>query len=395
LFDTNSVDIILWFIVDGMTWWQGKKLVDFCVERGIKGIFMRPTISALPTITPISKKALVQGYLDASDTTLPMAQILRERFAREGKPVQVYTHYHNLEQAFTSDLQPSLYTLLYGALDHHCHEERGFTDNESIDGHLRLIARLIEEGFDSCLRSGLRVKAFISSDHGSTLLPENMRVLDVPNLAHVWEEEGWPGEYPQGNVERGFRRIRVCATDKTPSKYDLDMLEQDWYYLQKDTFNLPKQFFIPKGYSAIQRRPRGWIHGGATPEEVVVSSIEMQPSQIDFVEPVVTLKGSLQLRKEGKLTITVENTNVFPIKVVKLKVADSVVETRQYSVRPNASFTKDVHIPAVHNREKTYAVSWFLICEGGGQRKEFANRADVPIRRMQVSDVDEIFEDML
>jgi hypothetical protein len=121
----------------------------------------------------------------------------------------------------------------------------------------------------------------------------------------------------------------------------------------------------------------------------------MQPSQIDFMDPVVTLTGSLQLRKGSRLNITVGNANVFPIRIVKLIVADSVVETRWYSVGPNASFTIDVDFPAVNSREGTYPVNWFLTCEGGGQRKEFVGRVDVPIRRFQVSDVDEMFEDML
>src|SRR3989442_1579535 len=140
------------------------------------------------------------------------------------------------------------------------------------------------------MRSGLRAKAFISSDHGSTLLPENTRVLEVPNFAQILEDESLSEEHRQGKAEQVFQRTRACATDKVPAKRDLDILEQDWYYLGKDAFCLPKQFFIPKGYSAVERRPRGWTHGGATPEEVVVSSIEMQPSRIDFMDPVVTLK---------------------------------------------------------------------------------------------------------
>lgn len=395
LFDTSSVDVVLWFIVDGMTWWQGKKLVDFSRERNIEGIFVHPTISALPTITSISKKALVQGYLDSSDTTQSIAQVLRARFTREAKHIYVYTYYHALEQAFASDLQPGLHALLYNALDHHSHEEQGFTDNESIDGHLKLLSRLIEEGFNICLRTGLRAKAFISSDHGSTLLPANTRVLVVPSFAQILEDESLLEEHQQGKPEQVFQRTRACATDKVPSKLDLDILEQDWYYLEKNAFCLPKQFFIPKGYSAVERRPRGWTHGGATPEEVVVPSIEMQPSRIDCMDPVVMLKGSLQLRKGGTLNVSIGNANVFPIRVVKLIIADIIVETGGRFIGPNASFAIDVTIPVVDIRDATYPVKWFLTCEGGGQRKELFGRVDVPVRRLHVSDVDEMFEDML
>lgn len=395
LFDTNTTDVILWFIVDGMTWWQGKKLVDFCAERNIEGISIQPTISVLPTITSISKKALVEGYLASSDTNLSIAQVLKARIMREGKYIEVHTHSHSLEQAFTSDLQPGLYALLYSSLDHHSHEEQGFTDNESIDGHLRLIARLTEEGFNKCLRQGLRVKAFVSSDHGSTLLPKNARVLAVPNFAHILEDEDLLEENLPGNIKPVFRRSRVCATENVPNEHDLNVLEKDWHYLQKDAFSLSKQMFIPKGYSAVERRPRGWTHGGTTPEEVVVASIEMQPSKIDFMEPMVNLTGSLQLHRVGTLHITIGNANIFPIRVVQLEIAHSATKTRQRIISSNATITEEVTIPAVNSQEATYPIHWSLIYEGGGQRQEFTGQTAIPIRRLQVSDVDEIFEGML
>jgi hypothetical protein len=395
LFDTNTTDVILWFIVDGMTWWQGKKFVDFCAERNIEGISIQPTISVLPTITSISKKALVEGYLASSDTNLSIAQVLKDRFIREGKYIKVYTHSYALEQAFTSDLQPGLYALLYSSLDHQSHEEQGFTDNESIDGHLRLIARLTEEGFNNCLRQGLRVKAFISSDHGSTLLPKDARVLEIPDFAHILEDEDLLEENLSGNAKPVFRKSRVCAIEKVPNKHDLNALEKDWYYLQKDAFCLPKQMFIPKGYSAVTRRPRGWTHGGATPEEVVVASIEMQPSKIDFMDPVVTLTGFLLLHRISTLHITIGNANLFPIRVVQLVVADSLIEMRQRIISSNSTIKAEIDIPAVKSQVATYPIYWRLTCEGGGQRKEFIGQTAIPIRRLQVSDVDEMFEGML
>jgi len=382
LFDTNATDVILWFIIDGMTWWQGKKLVDFCAERHIEGISIQPTISVLPTITSISKKALVEGYLASSDTNASIAHILKDRLMREDKYLEVHTHAHSLEQAFTADLQPGLYTLLYSSLAHHSHEEQGFTDNESIDGHLRLIARLIEEGFNNCLRQGMRVKACISSDHGSTLLPNDARVLAVPNFAHILKDEDVLEEHLAGNAQSIFQSSRVCATESMPNEYDLNALEKDWHYLQKDAFSLPQHIFIPKGYSAVKRHSKGWMHGGATPEEVVVASIEMHPAKIDFTDPVVTLTGFLQLNRVGTLHITIGNTNVFPIRVVQLVVADSTITMRQHTISSNRAITTEVTIPAVNSQEATYLIHWRLTCAGGGQRKELTGKTAIPIRRL-------------
>ena len=199
----------------------------------------------------------------------------------------------------------------------------------------------------------------------------------------------------QGNAKPVFRKSRVCAIEKVPNKHDLNATEKDWYYLQKDAFCLPKQMFIPKGYSAVGRRPRGWTHGGATPEEVVVASIEMQPLKIDFVDPVVTLTGSLLLHRISTLHITIGNANLFPIRVVQLVVADTLIKMRQHTISSSSTIGAEVNIPVVNSQEVTYPIYWRLTCEGGGQRKDFIGQTAIPIRRLQVSDVDEMFEDML
>lgn len=226
-------------------------------------------------------------------------------------------------------------------------------------------------------------------------MPKNARVLGVPNFAHILEDQDLLEEILPGNTKSAFRRSRVFATENMPNEHDLNVLEKDWHYLQKDALSLPKHMFIPKGYSAVEQRPKGWTHGGATPEEVVVASIEIQPSKIDFMEPVVTLTGSLQLHRVGTLHITIGNANIFPIRVLQLVVADSVTNMRQHTIRSNATIIAEITVPAVNSQEATYPVRWRLICEGQRQRKEFTGQAALPIRRLHVSDVDEMFGDEL
>lgn len=394
LFDLKDVDVILWFIIDGLTWWQGRKLENFCSEQGIGGIRLQPTISVLPTITSISKRALVQGYPGSVENAQPIAQMLRVRLANDAGNIQVYTQYHELEQAFSSNFQPGLHALLYNSLDHHSHDVQGFTDNESIDGHLRLIARLIQEGFEHCIASGWKVKAFVSSDHGSTLLPQHTAVLKVPPFAYVLDDEDLTAQDVPDEGRKVFQRTRVCATDRSPSSSDLQSIKKDWHFLQKDTFSLPKQFLIPKGYAAVERRPKGWTHGGATPEEVIVPSIELQPSKIEFIEPLVKVQGFLQPGKASILQVTLGNANLFPVRVLRLSIANSTVKMKQIVVEPNASVVGEVEVLAAKSKEASQTIEWLLNCEGGGTRENFGGHLNVAVRHLQISDVDEMFEDM-
>ncbi|GHO75232.1 hypothetical protein KSD_30030 [Ktedonobacter sp. SOSP1-85] len=393
LFDEKSVDVVFWFVVDGLTWWQGERLKSFCAERKVGGIYLEPTISALPTITSISKKALVSGYLESTDNTKPIAQIVRERLVSAVQNIHVYRHENELEEAFSSTLQPGLYTLMYNGLDHHSHDTQGFTDTESIDGHLVLLSRLIQEGFERCLRLNLRAKAFVSSDHGSTFLPKDARVLQLPKFAHSVDDsdlEGIPDEQTKASS-----RARACTSSRIPEKDELEEIKKDWHYLQKDVFSLPQQYFIPKAYSAVGRRPKGWTHGGATPEEVIVPFIALQTNKVEFLEPVINISGFLFSSKVNALQVTLGNMNPFPITVLQLLVADSTAKLIQSYVEPNAMITGEVILPAVVYRESARLVTWSLTCEGGGIRQVFRGDVSIPIRRLQTSDVDEMFEDML
>lgn len=395
VFDSDQADVILWLIVDGLTWWQGKKLADVCAKHGMGVMQTQPMISALPTITSISKRALVQGYLNPANITQPITQILESSLTNDVMGIRVYTQHHEMEKAFGSDIKPGVYALLYNALDHHCHEIDSFTDDESINGHLGLISRIINEGFQRCLEQELRAKAFISSDHGSTLLPSLGVVLKVPSFAHELEGEDTLENEVLDKGPNSYRRTRVCAIDRIPEESNLRYVERDWYLLRQDVFNLPQHFLIPKSYAAVGRRPRGWTHGGATPEEVIVAFIELQPAPIPIIEPVIEITGYLLPRNTSTVQVTITNPNMIPLKVVQLAISSTPANVPQSTIKPNSQSKYEIDMPAATSKGSTQNLEWTLTCEGGGHLWHFKGGTEVPIRRLQVSKVDELFEDML
>jgi hypothetical protein len=394
--DSGQADVILWFIVDGLTWWQGKKLADVCAKLNMGVMQTQPMISALPTITSISKRALVQGYLNPANTIQPIAQILEGCLTRDTTHAQVYTQHHELEKTLRSaDIKPGIYALLYNALDHHCHDISSFTDDESVDGHLNLIARIVDEGFQRCLEQGLRVKAFISSDHGSTLLPSQEKVLKVPSFAYELEGEDTPENEVLDKGPKLYRRTRVCAIDRIQEESNLRHVGLEWYLLRQDVFNLPQDFLIPKGYAPVGRRPRGWTHGGITPEEVIVAFIELQPAPMPIIEPVVKITGYLLPHNTSSLQVTITNPNTVPLKVVQLVISGTSVNVLQSTIKPSSQSQYEIDMPTATSKSTTQALDWALTYEGGSNRLHFKGHVEVPIRRLHVSKVDELFEDML
>jgi hypothetical protein len=394
-FSSNRADVVLWFIIDGLTWWQGKRFSNICAERGLGITQLTPTLSALPSITSISKRALVQGSLNPTPSTQPIAQLLENLLIRDIRHAHVYTQHYEMEMAMRVDLKSGLYVLFYNALDHQSHESRGFTDDQSIDGHLHLIAHLIEEGFQQCLKQGLTAKAFVSSDHGSTLLPPHCTVLSVPNFAHTFEGEDTLEDEVPDKGQKMYQRTRVCAIEREPGDISLKQAEQDWYLLRKNTFNLSQDFLIPKGYVAVGRRPKGWTHGGATPEETVMAFIELQPSPLQISAPTIQIEGHLTPHRTNLLKIILTNPNALPLKKVQLVILDTSVNVRLDTIQPASQSVCEIEAQPATSKGSTQVLNCILTCEVNGQPWYFKVDSEVPIRRLQVSAVDELFEDML
>jgi hypothetical protein len=388
LFTTKQVDVVFWFIIDGLTWWQGQRLAELCTHSGLGIVEMGPHLSALPSVTAISKRAIAQGHLDSSSEKLPVAKLLENRLNLNNLPTSVYTQLSAFEEILAGELQNGIYALLYNALDRHNHDSRHFTADESVDGHLRLITRLANANFQQCLRRGLRAKAIISSDHGSTLLPDSTPVLDTPRFASLLDDN----ELDELNSNQNlYRRTRACGVEREPNVDELAQLEPDWYLLRSDVFNLPHHFLIPRGYAAVKRRPSGWTHGGATPEETVVPFFEVQPQPLEILTPIVKIDGFLRAAQPGELQITIVNPNPTPLSTVRFNIVDFPEKAEWPGLKPNLPYTYKIATPAATSKDETQILEWLLTVETGGQRRQFSGQETIPVRRFQRSAVDELF----
>lgn len=390
LFATNQVDVILWLIIDGLTWWQGRRLMELYTQAGLGTIEVGPHLSALPSVTTISKRAIAQGYLDHSPDKLPVAKLLENRLKRDDIPATVHTQVNVFEEDFlTITPQRGAYILFYNALDRHNHDSRGFTLDESVDGHLQLIVRLTNTVFQQCIRQGLRAKAVISSDHGSTLLPTDATLLDAPQFAHLIDDE----TEEAGTGSNLYRRTRVCAIEREPSVDELVQLETEWYLLRSDVFNLPQHFVIPRGYAAVKRRPSGWTHGGATPEETVTPFYEVHPQLLEIVPPIIKIDGSLRAGQNSQLQITIVNPNPTPFDAVRFNIVGFSEILEWSRMQPQVSFTQTLMAPAATSKDDHQTLEWILTCEVSG-RRQFSDQIIIPVRRFQRSAADELFEEL-
>ncbi len=157
---------------------------------------------------------------------------------------------------------------------------------------------------------------------------------------------------------------------------------------------MPLDFLIPRGYASVGRRPKGWTHGGATPEETVVAFIELQPSPFQVSAPTINSEGYLTPHRANFLKVRLINSNPLPLKNVQFVIIDTSVIMELGIIQPTSQSVSEIEAPLATSKGTTQVLRWMLTCEVNGQSWSFKGDLEVSIRRFQVSAVDELFEDM-
>src|SRR5205823_2724649 len=116
--------------------------------------------------------------------------------------------------------------------------------------------------------------------------------------------------------------------------------------LNKATFGLADTLLIPKGYAYAKRRPHGWIHGGATPEEAVVPFIEVCPLPLQVLSPEIRFDGALFSNRSTTVSVTIINPNPFPLSRLQLSVINEKHIASLSSVAATSSEKIDLAFPS-------------------------------------------------
>jgi hypothetical protein len=348
---------------------------------------------ALPSITSVSKRALVRGYVTSTDDQRPIAKIAREQLAADFGDAIICSDPRELVNAVNANNNPGIYVLLYNGLDTHNHESITFTDDESVKGYLRAIADAIATTVSQTRRSGFDVYACISSDHGSTLLPKDAIRLDPPSFIQPLDDENEEGI---GERRQSIAlRSRACKITHEPDVREITQLKENWYILNKAEFGLTDTLLIPRGYAYAKRRPHGWLHGGATPEEAVVPFIEVHPLPLQVLSPEIHFDGYLIPNRSTTVSVTITNPNSFPLSNLHLSVINNKHIASLSYLAATSSEKIDLTLSLVPKGTQIAQLDWLLRCQIIGVAYEFTGQVTLPIRRMQnVSEVDELFGGM-
>jgi len=295
--DADALTLLV--VLDGLGWLDALQLHQYISQQSerLKNLPPCPLLSALPTITPFAKPAIVKGECPslALDETNPVPDV-GELLPEGNIPNQ------RLEQAKRGD------TLIWriNEPDKTYHERyNSDTISQDVSFELRNLAEKIVNAVQS-VPEGIPVRLLITSDHGR-LFGESRRRHKPPEGMQVKGRAAW------GRIEVPFEVRDYWYDPDTGLVY----LHAERYGLQEHVaVPMDTDMFVAEGGRGGEEQ---FAHGGIHPEEVVVPLLEyLRDVHPPRLSPTVTVQG--QVGREGKLLVSVRNSEDYPVTVEALRL---------------------------------------------------------------------------
>jgi len=300
---------VLLVVMDAMSWFDCHQFCRCLASKGFQEIELSTRLSTVPTITPIAKPSLVRGQLpgqlhESEQSSAFYAQLLAEAMSLNPDEIAYATYAESPLKDVTRS-RKSLYLFLDNEIDSLVHRHLSSEQRSSmIHDHLRNLAQDIAEARREYLeRYGQELAFVVVSDHGYTELPgegcERLAYAEENGIRVLESRVVWCSR-PEGDSESpGFWSV---GSD-----------------LLKGTTHA---FHIAKGYSFINARPRGAVHGGLTPQEAVVAMMVFDPSEtVAFRELQFSVEGEVcRGRSANDVILAVTNPNTQPVEITDLQL---------------------------------------------------------------------------
>ena len=192
----------------------------------------------------------------------------------------------------------------------------------------RLFARLADLAkrlFDDWQGKSEDLSLYVMTDHGAT------RILDAEKMS--FDSKVVNKLFP--DEKHRFSRVDKAEADKIPQN-----LWSLGYRFNQPFKNEDLVYFIPRGHNTVKRpkKEKGYVHGGATPEEVIVPAAIFKPVKptwkilsARFLNPKInreTGKAVFYIQRVIPIEIEVQNPNPEPVQIVQVDVLSPDTEVK-------------------------------------------------------------------
>lgn len=277
----------------------------------------------LPSITEISKKCLLSGLSSYNDIDeKSYTQILEKGGWLEiaGAKFQYIPKVGDLFKL--DELKHGTYFVNYLEIDellHKSEDKIGYSHGQGIKSSINnLVTHLVRFFKDKGELD--KIEFHVISDHGSTKL-DRRHVNYLPS--YLTKGKG---------IIRKSERYTMFSDERFS---DLsENIKEDCFFLDRTDFGLPNHTLCARRTNRFKKgRDLSWVHGGLTPEEVVVPHLVFSktPLEIKSLE-VFPLKTSYRYKKE-LVEIEVANPNSVAVQDIFVTILNGNFESKETPVK--------------------------------------------------------------
>jgi len=273
----------------------------------------------LPTYTEKVKPALLGGSWHTNKEEYE--SILKARAEKDwGGKEAIYLPNLKALSSLVAPIENCVVLLNFLASDEAMHSDVELKDTTYEEELYRLFLRLADSAkrlFEGWHGSSKNFSVYVITDHGaSRILEDEKRSLDSKVVSKLFPDERYR-----------FSSISKSEADKIPQNlWDLG------YRFSPPFSDEDIVYFIPRGHNTVKRQAseKGYVHGGATPEEVLVPAAIFKAVKPSWKSVAVRFMGLKIDRDIGKasfyiqriipIKIEVQNPNSEPVQIVHVDI---------------------------------------------------------------------------
>jgi hypothetical protein len=326
---------------------------DYSVESS------QPVFSLVPTATEVSKPCIIAGRGDAGevdDAGYPKLIASEWNPVLKGKTAGYLATVGDLQDL--QDLRHALYFLNFIQIDTALHTDNRQTGQPHADTVRERLTALVDAvaQFAQRFRIESRLNLYFIADHGSTRIQKG--------VVNVLDKDFYKGVA----LDKHHRYIAVSNTKFE----DLPQVaEAQCYKLGRDRFKTSRNYLVAREYYRfVETTENFYVHGGLTPEEVVVPFVRAAHVEVVPLEPTMRLLAT-QFRpvRESRVPVEVGNPNGFSIEQLSLRLLDADSDEWQLPSLPAKQSVKaelKVKFKKLAGTSKTRLVTLRLryVCQG-------------------------------
>jgi hypothetical protein len=326
----NELSIVLMIDCLPIIYWD---ILDEAMRNiGLNRHSLDYRFAALPTITATNKPSIVSGLWEEKRSNY--ATLLQARSQsdwRGKKTVYLSTLKDMSEQSLSQKPAVLLLNFIDGdELLHQDLESKNMTYEEELSRQYARIAESVSRLVEMWTGPREQVGIHVITDHGACrILEEESQSFDSKVVNKLFPDD----------------KYRFVKVDEA----DIDSVSKNmWDLGHKFTppFESEKQiYFLPKGHNTVRKsgRAKGYLHGGLTPEEVIVPVSSYKLVKTAFKRPATRFVGldvaqdtglvKFYIQRIIELKIEINNLNSASLKVSRSSIIAPAADIKEFETK--------------------------------------------------------------